>query len=350
MALAAAPWEGDDPAPAASPTTTSRPRSTTTVPPTTTTGIPPVFLPERTGGVRLLLARTGAVDVVDIDANTIVSQPVVGLSARVDDGRYFASPTMARRGDHLVFQDREATFAVPLDFSDPPRRLGSSVLFLPSSADDRVWLVSRADDGAPSVREVDLQGRSAAAAVPLLPDWAPRAAVEGGLVLTRGGRFQVWDPATGRTRFASEDGTDPVAASGRLVAWRYYCDGPFCPLHLTDVVTGRDRAVYVETGPSGPGQGAFSPDGRTLAYFVQRTVEGGRLQAAVAFVDVASGRTTFTKSVIDFALLSWSASGRWVFSTGPGSASAVVAFRPGLDVGLQIDLGPRRDGFDLVVW
>lgn len=351
--VVAAPWDGEEPAPSPATTTTSTTASTAGLPSTTTTAIPPVFLPEQTGGVRLLLARAGAVDLVDLDANTITTHPVEGLSPRPDDSRYFASPVVVRRGDHLVFQSGETTSAVPLNFSAPPRPLGPSVLFLASVAEDRVWLVSRAGDGAPSVREVDLGGRPAGAAATLPPDWTPRAAVQGGLVLIRNGRFQVWDPATGQVRFSSEDGVDVLASGGRLVAWRYYCDGPFCPIHLTDVVTGRDTVVYPDAIPSGAGAGAFSPDGRTLAFSAQLAVPDPRsgTAPAVGFVDVESGRASFASSVADFGLFTWSASGRWVFSAGPGGGpGSVLAFRPGLDVGLAVDLGPRRGAAEVVAW
>ena len=76
------PWQKGGGGTAAGPTsTTARSRgAATSRPSTTTTAIPPVFLTERTGGVRLVLARGGAVDVVDLDANTVARHEVADLS------------------------------------------------------------------------------------------------------------------------------------------------------------------------------------------------------------------------------------------------------------------------------
>lgn len=350
--VVAAPWDGAKPAPTASPrtTTTSATAPEPTAPPTTTTSIPPVFLPERTGGVRLLLARRGEVDLVDLDANSLSTHEVEGLSVHAEEGNFSLPPVVVRRRDQLVFQGGDATFAVPLDFSREPRALGPSELFLASAAEDRVWLVSLANDGVPSIREVDLDGRVVTAPVPLPPDWTPRAALDGGILLVRNDRFQVWDPTTGRARVSSEPGVTVVAAGGRRVAWRFYCERPFCPLHFTDALTGQDRAVYEGGGLAGPPNGTFSPDGRTLAVFAQQR-EGEVGRSAVAFVDVDTGTTTFSRSQTDFGELVWSASGRWVFSVAIGGpSSTLTAYRADLPVGLQVDLGRRSGGFTLLAW
>jgi len=349
------PWREGEGGTAAGPTsTTARSRgAATSRPSTTTTAIPPVFLTERTGGVRLVLARGGAVDVVDLDANTVSRHEVADLPAQ-NRQEFFPTAGLARRGDHLVFQGSDATFAVPLDFSRPPRRLAESALFLPSAVEDRVWLISRQGDGTPLAREFDTSGAATSPGAAVPPDWTPHFAVDGGLVLSRGDRFQVWDPASGRARFLSEPGAGIVAAGGSTVAWRFYCEGPFCPIHLTDLRTGRDRAVYVGHFGGAPEGAVFSPDGRTLATFVIER-SGDEPRPALALLDVATGTVRLAARGGDYGQLSWSASGAWLFalgfSDGPPGIRAYRADLPtGLPAGLPVELGDRASGFSLLAW
>lgn len=347
-ALGASRTSGGDGSPATTTTpTTTRPTPTTAAEPEpTTAAIPTVFLTARTGGVRLVLARNGRLSLVDLDASTVEQREVGQLQERFSQFGPGPSIPLVRRGGHVVFQGEGATWAVPIDRRANPARVGASVLFVPSVVEDRVWLVNR-DAAGPTVRELDVEGRPTSPAYRLPVDWAPQGAVTAGLVLTRRDGFEVWDPASGAVRLAGEQGTNVVAAAGDVVAWQFGCDPVLCPLHLTNVRTGHERVVYAGSNSYLPG--AFSPDGRTLAMFVQQQQSGVGFRSVLALVDVASGGFRTLAADGQGGTLAWSASGRWVFSlpTGEGLSSSVVAYQVDQPLGIPVRLPADVNGLAL---
>ena len=210
-----------------------------------------------------------------------------------------------------------------------------SLYFIPSSAPDRVWVgiadETRDDGRLVTVREVATDGRITVADTdPPDGEW-PVAAVGRYLVFHRGGELSVWDPATGR-QVDRVAGGFQIAWLGDLLA---SCGGDCDELHLYDVVDGSTRMLSPPAGAVGfeAFQGAFSPDGRTLAV-AALLGEGPDADRGLALVDVDTGRielvdgaTVATPSVF----IDWAPSGDTVFIAGGQDAGRrrLVAYRIG---------------------
>lgn len=333
---------GDDdgaevPRAAATPSVPTAPSTTTT-----TTGIPVAFLPEPTGGVKLVLAGDGKLNLVDLDASTVVTRDVPGLTGR-PSGPQTPGIAVVRRGDRVVYQNGDVVSSLPLDLAGEPQVIGRADFFLPSARENGLWLFSF-DDGA-VVEEVDLQGRRLAAPVRLPGDWYPQAAVDAGIVLTRFDRFQVWDPTTGRVRFESRPGGALVAAGGDRVAWAFTCPPPFCPIHLTDVATGRDGTTGLY-GQFGASSGSISSDGKMLAVTSYLVSDQSGPQPGVDLFDIESGTSQSFANAEANQTFSWSDSGWWLFALSPegGPSARPMAYRLGGTVGRQVKLPAAAAG------
>jgi hypothetical protein len=250
---------------------------------------------------------------------------------------------IARRGRSLVFYGKDGTYSLDLALSEPPRRVHKSWFFLPSTVDDRVWVALLDPTSPETVRAlravVEVTSSGVVTVPPVRPPggrW-PVAAVTDGLLLEhkRGG-LELWDPIRD-TVIRRLPAAWPGPTHGNLLAW---CDGSGpnwgASLHLTDVPSNSDRwridppkgfAVF------GCSQGAFAPDGRTLAIPVARS----RLPAApytLALVDRASGHVTVvadSEVAAGYVFVAWSASGRQVFLTGGErfQSRTIVAYQLG---------------------
>jgi hypothetical protein len=100
-----------------------------------------------------------------------------------------------------------------------------------------------------------------------------------------------------------------IDVSPAEVAWRPIdgCNSDAeCPLHITDIVTGKDRVVAPLPGHGGfIGGGAFSPDGRLLAAFVSAGPDIGRTagvatgqEAQLVVIDEAGASAAPSNSVV----------------------------------------------------
>lgn len=242
---------------------------------------------------------------------------------------------VARRGGELVAWAYETLIVHPGDDPATEVLVPDSLVFIPSSAPDRVW-VGIYDDGRDdarlsSVREVSVKGD---VTVPDThpPDGAwPIAAVGDDLVFQRGDHLVVWDPAT-RQDIDRLPGAFPLAWQGDLLAW---CDGRCEELRLTDVAAGTTILVEPPDGAVGfeALRGAYSPDGRTLA--VAARLAGGRdAERQLTLIDPSTGRTTPVERAIvatPYVFIDWAPSGDAVFITGGQDAGRrqVVEYRVG---------------------
>ena len=322
--------------------TTRRTRPSIVRRPTTSTLPPPIST--QPIGARLAVVRDGELALVDVDANTWSTVAIPELVA--GDGQAgVLTETVARRGDHLVFQAPDATFAVSLSAPGPARRLAESILFLSAVADDEVWVVQPPEGAPASVQRYRTDGTALTEPRPLPVDWTPVGAVEGGLVLRRGSRFQVWDPATRTTALMSEPDVNVLGARGRTVAWHAGCELPICSLHLTDAVTGADRLVFLDDVQIDWGRGSFSPDGRHLLLHAHRVENQSSWRPGLLVVDLGAATARFLElDQPDLAggPITWSADSRWAFLQANRSGSrTVLAFSPGGEVFVELDL-PRE--------
>lgn len=111
-----------------------------------------------------------------------------------------------------------------------------------------------------------------------------------------------------------------VAASSRTVAVVVCAgDGSDCHMALVDPVRRRSRQVDFPAGyrEFAPLEGAFSPDGRTLAAFLVTPGPDGRSGLRAVLIDVATGRSEIVGPALPVAATStqasWSGDGRWLF-------------------------------------
>ena len=188
--------------------------------------------------------------------------------------------------------------------------------------------------------------------------------------------LSLWDPVTGHVArpFATGAGTlvDATASPDRHLAawtqptsrivegsWQYHARQVTAPytvadLTITDLSNGRRRVVQAPSDSLGfIGGGAFSPDGSTLAAFVQlnhvlgpglngQVMELVLINTATGSLHPVSGSATEFGEAYGFA--SWSHDGRWVFFGGLTSQSGVGvlghmgAYRPGTSRAAELRL------------
>ena len=104
---------------------------------------------------------------------------------------------------------------------------------------------------------------------------------------------EIWNPISNQViRFLP--GANVIAASGNSVAW---IGGtaclPHCAVHFTDVKTGMEQTIPLPSGVTTDDDGAFSPNGSTLALPVG--IGGywpGRHPAAVALMNLRTKGVT----------------------------------------------------------
>jgi hypothetical protein len=267
--------------------------------------------------------------------------------------------SVLRQGRYLVVRVAEPLQEGPVLAlaTDRPWRatpLGSALDVLPSPQSDRVWLLGRRASSAQrafALQEVELATGRPLASVTLPYDAEPVAMVDGGvLVRDLQAGLAVRDLASGRER--QRLGTDLtfVDATARLAA---YVDDQG-RLRLRDLVTGRDRVVR-PTGipnwfPLGQpvagagccdGYGAFSPDGRRLAVYMQLRHPA---QPGLAMVDVGQAEARpvpGSEAATPFGCqpgLGGSADGWLFFFSGGPPPDVVAAWRPGRPAASPLDL------------
>lgn len=267
--------------------------------------------------------------------------------------------SLLRQGRYLVVRVAEPlqdgpVLALATDWPGTAMPLGSALDVLPSPRPDRVWLLdrrARMPQRTFALREVELATGRRLSNLALPHDAEPLAIVDGGVLVRdlRAG-LAVRDLTSGRMR--QRLGTDLtfVDATARLVA---YLDGRGA-LHLRDLATRRDRVVRPAGIPSWfpLGQpvagticcdefGAFSPDGRRLAVYLQLQRPA---QPGLAMVDVEQAEARpvpGSDAATPFGCqpcLGWSADGWLFFFSGGPPPDVVAAWRPGRPVASPLDL------------
>jgi len=176
----------------------------------------------------------------------------------------------------------------------------------PGAAPDSVWITRYHLPAVPSrdprqfavTEQVDLRSRVLTSPVQLPPGVHVLRGVHAGLLLAYGQGKQeviyVWDPVTGRSTILIPVQLE-IAATAELMVWRDSCPAQQrCFLHVTNLVTGRQRDY---TAPQANyNEGSISPDGRYLALDVLEDPDhtpghqGNYLSTAVVVMDLATGR------------------------------------------------------------
>src|SRR4051812_39974775 len=210
---------------------------------------------------------------------------------------------------------------------------GNGAVFIPSAHPDRVWVVDLRPRHTRvlAVREVTVDGETTVPATrPPSPLW-PLGAVRDGLLLEGREGVDVWNPTTDRVVHRLRVPPGLVGPTSPDVVT--VCTDPACTtLRLVDVEGGDARAARAPAHSSfQPWDGAFSPDGRTLA----SPVRGGpRDPLRLALIDVATGRVGLVRGSEvpgGYTLVAWAADGEHVFLTGGGRGGrrVIVGYRLG---------------------
>jgi hypothetical protein len=178
------------------------------------------------------------------------------------------------------------------------------------SADGRQLYLSQID--SESLIEVSAAGSGAPRLRTLPAGWylpgGIGTAVAGGIVVQSDPELAIrhppvlgiWSPRTGRVRILGRGvGADSgavisaytSAGTGRnLLAWMPACRYPVsCPIRITNTATLRGRTLRSPLRYSFALGGAFSPDGRQLAIFVNRSPGNGGGTAQLAIVSTRTG-------------------------------------------------------------
>jgi hypothetical protein len=268
--------------------------------------------PDVIAETRLFLAGSGEMWIVDVETQRVRHLDVPQLSPGDPPYRI-----VNREGGIVLWG--YTTYVLDKGGTLPPRTLAKdSLLFIPSVQPDRVWAVFGDDTSTVrAVREVDVNGDVTVPDVRVPPSKPPLAAAGNGLVLLGADHsLEVWNPSTGVV-LQRVPGPFPVASFGNSLAW---CGDPCETLHVTDVATGQDVNVTLPPGAQEfmGANGAFSPDGKTLAVAVRTNQNATSPTWQLALVDVAS-RSAVTvdgTTTSGYVFIDWAPSGGDVFMTG----------------------------------
>jgi hypothetical protein len=126
--------------------------------------------------------------------------------------------------------------------------------------------------------------------------------------MARPAELAVWNPQTGRVTvigravgnaLASAIGAyTPLGARYSLLAWMpASCRFPSCPIKITNTATLSSRTLRSPLRHGFVLGGAFSPDGRQLAVFVNRSPKAGGQAAELAIVSPATGAVRLVPAV-----------------------------------------------------
>lgn len=277
---------------------------------------------------------------------------VVSEALRIVDPRTGASTTLPARefvggdaqfdviytGGQLVFRCSAGACVL-----DPKRRdsepLGEAWCMAPSQTEGRVWLANL-DPESPdtvrameSVREVSVDGEVTVPASRLPPGrWhCPVGSVSSGVLFQefqdQDSRLIVWDATAGEVVATLAEASFPAATHGDLIAWCPSRCGP--ELHITDVRLDREDVIRLEE-PFVFGEtydGAFSPDGSTLAVPARR--EDERRDSRIALVDVERARASVLPSRLGTRSLVWSRDARELFAIAGAATLTAYDLRSG---------------------
>jgi hypothetical protein len=305
-------------------------------------------LTEPSGTLFVQLLRPGEpIAVIDLPAG----KPTIVRRLRLAAGD--AHFRLHRTGRRLVYRGVRGTYAIDLDLTGRPQKLGEAWYFIPSATEGHVWL-TWLDRHSPetvrdlrSVTEVTVRSRVTVRPGRRPPCRGPTvlAAVEGALLCQAGARrLDAFDPRTGRI-IRRLPGPFPLDTHASLVAW---C-AERCPtLHLTDIATGANTAV----APSDhfrfeeSYEGAFSPGGSLLATPVVirgRHASPTSIRRKVALIDVARGtaRLITDSRLSDYGNMAWSSSGEWLFLDAGGGRIMAHHARSGRTTLLPFILGSQ---------
>ena len=302
----------------------------------------------------LFLAGEGEMWVVDVDAERAEHLRVPDLSPG-DAPHHIASI-----GDRVALWGRDVT-SVPVDEpSAPPETIArDGWIFIPAADPNHIWVgflnpERRRDRALGELREIDAQGNVITRGITPPGGAWPYAELSTGLLFQnlRDDEIGLWDPGDQRTvrTFSRREIGDMGPVSGDLLASGGESGEE---LILTDFATGEQRRIPAPRGRAFVVfEGAFSPDGATLAVPVKEAGRGGwsNSDRELALVSLEDGVTEIVPGSLvppGYVFTVWSPDGGEVYLTGGGfrTTREIIAYRLGDDRArtLAVEVGKFYD-------
>ncbi len=182
-----------------------------------------------------------------------------------------------------------------------------------ASADGRRLYISQTDN---SLAELPARatGRSSQLTLPVgwyLPGGFSIAVANGIVVQSNDAQalahppdLAVWNPQTGQVKVIGRTVGNPIGAytprgaTYSLLAWMpASCRFPFCPIRITNTATLSSSTLRSPLPYGFVLGGAFSPDGRQLAVFVNDSPKAGGQTAELAIVSTATGAVRLVPTI-----------------------------------------------------
>jgi hypothetical protein len=250
---------------------------------------------------------------------------------------------LVRRGNAVFFARDGRAYVLDAPHS-APRDLGPAS-FVFSGSDNTVWTATTSQNSGTVTRLDDRGNRTGGPWT--IPDgyrislnFLPKE-IDGRILLLRGSlnpphALYAWDPKNGKrvrlgdVLFTVDTYQQPGVSAGTL-AWvpqdtcrrgLRQCALTISDLSSQDPAKNKTRTVDPPSDSNGfIGGGAFSPDGRTLAAFVEATPTHQGPAARLVLVDVASGAVRDVRggqiSIGEsYGFATWDPTGRWLFFGG----------------------------------
>lgn len=293
-------------------------------------------LPATLARERLLLSRPGYLGEFTARGTLVGQVPVPGTG----------TPRFVAHGSTVAFASGGSVFIDDLGHPEHPARLSGTAVFSGPhgsigvvGSDGKVRNVDYVDAGGHRVDESTAPeglpaGVSALAGLPAgvlgaFPVVAPTAFVDFEPAVRLG--LYTTGPVLGIGTVSAV-----VAVSDRAIA-TVACsgDGSDCHLAVVDPENRRSRLIAFPAGyrAFAPVEGAFSPDGRTLAAFVISPGADGDSDVRAMLIDVATGRAQPAGPALPVAALStqaaWSGDGRWLYFQVTGGPVLAQEVRKG---------------------
>jgi len=237
---------------------------------------PPLATDTRSGAT--LVYAYNNLRVINADTGASHSLPLPGPQGGSSD------LSMVRIGGSFLLNRGNTAWLYRPGLHSPPVDLGPSLRVIPGPTANEAWIWSdrcattvgctSPDNGRQQgeVRLVDGSGDQVGSPILLPGDaaWFPTGdVVNSGIVLANvyadPQADEIWNPMTNHV-VRMLPGADVIAATGDVVAWNTgRACLPHCTVQFTDVRTGMMQTIHLPLGVIGTDEGAFSPNGSTLA-------------------------------------------------------------------------------------
>jgi hypothetical protein len=294
-------------------------------------------------------ALAGSVAWVDYHGRVHVGDLATGAQQVIARSKAYPAIPLVQAGGRLYWSAPAGARGVVQELNPATGRVrfvgaGHGIFSVFASADGRQVFFAPTDT---RIVELPARGSGARHEFTLPPGWylpyGGSTGMANGILVESGGQttrahtvMAVWDPATGALKTIGRDigvmaASTPPGARYSLLAWLpARCSaGRNCPLRITNTATLSTKTMRSPLHHGFAIGGAFSPDGKQLAVFVNRSPLGtGTVQLAMADAGTGAMRLAGTARLgigEDRAWALWLPDGRHLLTGGAVSSYAVNA-------------------------